>query len=51
MKSRICELREDLSLRKIPTVSLPPNALCLHLDIVRLAYNLDRQLFRPNCLE
>ena len=35
---RICELREDYALRKIPTSSFAANAL--YLEIVRLAYNL-----------
>ena len=38
MEPRIRELREDFALRKVPTASFAANAL--HLEIVRLAYNL-----------
>ena len=38
MEPRICELREDFALRKIPTASFAANAL--YLEIIRLAYNL-----------
>jgi hypothetical protein len=38
MEPRICELREDFALRKIPTASFAANSL--YLEIVRLAYNL-----------
>jgi hypothetical protein len=38
MEPRICELREDYALRKIPTSSLTANAL--YMEILRLAYNL-----------
>src|SRR5207244_7944875 len=48
MEPRICELREDYSLRKIPTASFAANAL--YLEIVRLAYNLVTA-FQRNCLE
>lgn len=48
MEPRICELREDYALRKIPTASFTANAL--YLEIVRLAYNLVTA-FQRNCLE
>jgi DDE family transposase len=48
MEPRICELREDYALRKIPTASFAANAL--YLEIVRLAYNLV-SAFQRNCLE
>ena len=48
MEPRICELREDYALRKIPTASFAANAL--YLEIVRLAYNLVTA-FQRNCLE
>jgi Transposase DDE domain group 1 len=48
MEPRICELREDFALRKIPTASFAANALCL--EIIRLAYNLVTA-FPRNCLE
>lgn len=48
MEPRIRELREDFSLRKIPTASFDANAL--YLEIVRLAYNLVTA-FQRNCLE
>src|SRR5260370_16450756 len=48
MEPRICELREDFALRKIPTGSFAANAL--YLEIVRLAYNLVTA-FQRNCLE
>ena len=48
MEPRICELREDYALRKIPTGSFAANAL--YLEIVRLAYNLVTA-FQRNCLE
>jgi len=48
MEPRICELREDFALRKIPTASFPANAL--YLEIVRLAYNLVTA-FQRNCLD
>ena len=38
MEPRICELREDFALRKIPTASFAANAL--YLEVIRLAYNL-----------
>ena len=38
METRIRELREDFALRKIPTRAFAANAL--HLEVVRLAYNL-----------
>ena len=38
IETRICELREDFALRKIPTRAFAANAL--YLEIVRLAYNL-----------
>lgn len=38
MEPRICELREDYALRKIPTRAFAANAL--YLEVVRLAYNL-----------
>jgi len=48
MEPRICELREDYALRKIPTASFAANAL--YLEIVRLAYNLVTA-FQRTCLE
>ena len=48
MEPRICELREDYALRKIPTSSFAANAL--YLEIVRLAYNLVTA-FQRICLE
>ena len=48
MEPRICELREDYALRKIPTASFAANAL--YLEIVRLAYNLVTA-FQRICLE
>lgn len=48
MEPRICELREDYALRKIPTRSFAANAL--YLEIIRLAYNLVTA-FQRNCLE
>ena len=48
MEPRICELREDFALRKIPTASFAANSL--YLEIVRLAYNLVTA-FQRNCLE
>jgi len=48
MEPRICELREDYALRKVPTSSFAANAL--YLEIIRLAYNLVTA-FQRNCLE
>lgn len=48
MEPRICELREDFGLRKIPTASFAANAL--YLEIIRLAYNLV-PAFPRNCLK
>ena len=48
MEPRICELREDYALRKIPTASFAANSL--YLEIIRLAYNLVTA-FQRNCLE
>lgn len=48
MEPRICELREDYALRKIPTGSFAANAL--YLEIIRLAYNLVTA-FQRSCLE
>jgi hypothetical protein len=48
MEPRICELREDYALRKIPTASFAANAL--YLEIIRLAYNLVTA-FQRNCLQ
>ena len=48
MEPRICELREDFALRKIPTASFAANSL--YLEIIRLAYNLVTA-FQRNCLE
>jgi len=48
MEPRICELREDFALRKVPTASFAANAL--YLEIIRLAYNLVTA-FQRNCLE
>jgi hypothetical protein len=47
MEPRICELREDYALRKIPTSSFAANAL--YLEVIRLAYNLVTA-FQRNCL-
>jgi hypothetical protein len=47
MEPRICELREDFALRKIPTASFAANSL--YLEIVRLAYHLVTA-FQRNCL-
>src|ERR1700675_3136104 len=48
MEPRICELREDFALRKIPTASFAANAL--YLEIVRLAYTLVTA-FQRHCLD
>ena len=48
MEPRICELREDFALRKIPTASFAANAL--YLEVIRLAYNLVTA-FQRNCLQ
>lgn len=48
MEPRICELREDFALRKVPTASFAANAL--YLEIIRLAYNLVTA-FQRNCLD
>ncbi len=48
MEPRIGELREDFSLRKIPTRSFAANAL--YLEIIRLAYNLVTA-FQRTCLQ
>jgi hypothetical protein len=48
MEPRIGELREDFSLRRIPTGSFAANAL--YLEIVRLAYNLVTA-FQRTCLD
>src|SRR5213594_1910775 len=48
MEPRICELREDFALRKVPTASFAANAL--YLEIIRLAYNLVTA-FQRNCLQ
>jgi hypothetical protein len=48
MEPRICELREDFALRKIPAASFAANAL--YLEIVRLAYNLVTA-FQRHCLD
>jgi len=48
MEPRICELREDYALRKIPTASFTANVL--YLEIIRLAYNLVTA-FQRNCLQ
>src|SRR5487761_1804684 len=48
MEPRICELREDYALRKIPPGSFAANAL--YLEIVRLAYNLVTA-FQRSCLQ
>jgi hypothetical protein len=47
MEPRICELREDFALRKIPTRAFAANAL--YLEVVRLAYNLVTA-FQRTCL-
>jgi hypothetical protein len=48
MEPRICELREDFALRKIPTASFAANAL--YLEIIRFAYNLVTA-FQRICLQ
>lgn len=48
MEPRICELREDFALRKIPTASYAANAL--YLEVIRLAYNLVTA-FQRTCLQ
>jgi hypothetical protein len=48
MEPRIGELREDYTLRKIPTRSFEANAL--YLEIIRLAYNLVTA-FQRSCLD
>ena len=48
IEPRICELREDYALRKIPTASFAANSL--YLEIIRLAYNLVTA-FQRNCLQ
>lgn len=48
MEPRIRELREDFSLRRIPTASFAANAL--YLEIIRLAYNLVTA-FQRTCLD
>ena len=48
MEPRICELREDYALRKVPTASFAANAL--YLEIIRLAYNLVTA-FQRTCLD
>jgi len=48
MEPRICELREDFSLRRIPTASFAAHAL--YLEIIRLVYNLVTAVQR-NCLQ
>ena len=48
MEPRICELREDFALRKIPTASFAANAL--YLEVIRLAYNLVTA-FQRTCLQ
>ena len=47
MEPRICELREDFVLRKIPTASFEANGL--YLEVIRLAYNLVTA-FQRTCL-
>jgi hypothetical protein len=47
MEPRICQLREDYALRKIPTRAFAANAL--YLETVRLAYNLVTA-FQRTCL-
>lgn len=47
MEPRICELREDFALRKIPTRQFAANAL--YLEVIRLAYNLVTA-FQRTCL-
>jgi hypothetical protein len=47
MEPRICELREDFALRKIPTRDFAANAL--YLEVIRLAYNLVTA-FQRSCL-
>ena len=47
MEPRICELREDFALRKIPTHDFETNAL--YLEVIRLAYNLVTA-FQRSCL-
>jgi Transposase DDE domain group 1 len=48
MERRIRELRTDFTMHKIPTASFAANAL--HLEIVRLAYNLVTA-FQRSCLD
>ena len=48
MEARLCDLREDFALRKIPTASFAANAF--YLEIIRLAYNLVTA-FQRNCLQ
>lgn len=47
MEPRICELREDFAMRKIPTRGFAANAL--YLEVIRLAYNLVTA-FQRTCL-
>jgi hypothetical protein len=47
MEPRICELREDFALRKVPTRAFAANAL--YLEVIRLAYNLVTT-FQRTCL-
>lgn len=47
MEPRICELREDFAMRKIPTRDFAANAL--YLEVIRLAYNLVTA-FQRTCL-
>jgi hypothetical protein len=47
MEPRICELRENFALRKIPTREFAANAL--YLEVIRLAYNLVTT-FQRTCL-
>jgi len=47
MEPRICELREDFAMRKIPTRGFAANAL--YLEVIRLAYNLVTT-FQRTCL-
>ena len=47
MEPRICELREDFAMRKIPTRGFTANAL--YLEVIRLAYNLVTT-FQRTCL-
>jgi Transposase DDE domain group 1 len=48
MEPRICQLREDYALRKIPTGAFATSTL--YLEILRLAYNLVTA-FQRTCLE